>query len=310
MKKTCLCVLAGVMMLAVGCSSGASAPAETTAQSVESSAEETSAEETTAAEKEAGDDEKAGEKAGESESLTPEESIAQAEESLAARESSLAALEESLGGPEEVGFQELVEKAADYKDKSVKFTGEITRTAPVDSNTVQIVLAVDGDRNTSLVADYDPALVEENLKTGDTITIAGKFQGVVRYRTSSGASSMPTIEVEEITDIQQVEEETAAPQLVPGTNAGVTATDILNGLGNNGQAAAGTAAPADGAGVQAVGTPDAQGAVPGDGSNTIALPEGQSVAAPAEEGPVPSDDIVEDEGDYTGRTSPVITAGE
>lgn len=215
MKKKYLGVVAGIMLLAAGCASNGTTetvPANAAEASVAESQEETEKEEA---------------KGGEAESLeAARESLQAAEESLKAMEESLQAVEESLKAEEEsrqadrdTDYDKLKEDPEAYLKKTVKFSGRIIRSAAVGSSSVQIVLAVDGAEEDRVVGEYRKSIVNGTLSTGDTITLSGEFQGIIRYRIQTGgADSLPTVNIEKIENIVRKEPETAAAVTQPAMN--------------------------------------------------------------------------------------------
>ena len=191
MKKKYLGVVAGIMLLAAGCASNGTTetvPANAAEASAAESQEETEKEEA---------------KGGEAESLeAARESLQAAEESLKAMEESLQAVEESLKADRDTDYDKLKEDPEAYLKKTVKFSGRIIRSAAVGSSSVQIVLAVDGAEEDRVVGEYRKSIVNGTLSTGDTITLSGEFQGIIRYRIQTGgADSLPTVNIEKIENI-------------------------------------------------------------------------------------------------------------
>ena len=198
MKKKYLGVVAGIMLLAAGCASNGTTetvPANAAEASAAESQEETEKEEA---------------KGGEAESLqAAEESLKAMEESLQAVEESLKAEEESRQADRDTDYDKLKEDPEAYLKKTVKFSGRIIRSAAVGSSSVQIVLAVDGAEEDRVVGEYRKSIVNGTLSTGDTITLSGEFQGIIRYRIQTGgADSLPTVNIEKIENIVRKEPET------------------------------------------------------------------------------------------------------
>ncbi len=218
MKRYGLVILAGVMMLAVGCSSGnvtnSTDAAETSAAAAESSAEDGSDEMKEAEESIAEAEESI---------MAAEESIAEAEESIAEAEESLAEIEESLSEAEEeaeedgdIPYDELTRTPDDYKGKNVTYYGTVVQAVSLNSKTMQLLLAVDEDDSTRLVGEYAPSLVDEKLAKGDTVTVSGKFEGVMRYRMGSGEKvSLPSVTLESIDIESKAETEETEESVVP-----------------------------------------------------------------------------------------------
>lgn len=231
MKKRYLGLMAGIMLLAAGCASGNDAAGTVPANATEASAAES--QEETAKEGTKND----GAKEGGEESLdAARESLKAAEESLKAVEESLKAVEESLNAEEEsrqadrdTDYDKLKEDPEAYLKKPVKFSGRIIRSAAVGSSSVQIVLAVDGAEEDRVVGEYKKSIVDGTLSTGDTITISGEFQGIIRYRMQTGGSdSLPTVGIEKIENIVRKEPETTAATLQPSMNFPTADTQAVN----------------------------------------------------------------------------------
>ncbi len=211
MRRYGLAVLiAGAMALASGCGGGDSG---IQVEKLPSSSRTTAAPETQRQEQES-------EQKQESSSLSPEElleaaaesieaaesSIAEAEESLAERESSLAAWEESLlaeseseeenttEAEQELSYEKLLEVPDAYLGRELDFYGRVIQAVAVDDAKMQLLLAVDEDNATRMVAEYAKDLTSEELEHGDVVAVTGEFLGVLRYRMGSGeVVELPTL---------------------------------------------------------------------------------------------------------------------
>ena len=215
MRRRCLGLLIGIMILAAGCSPAGTEPVMSAEETAAATGEE-SKEDVSGASEETNKEESG---MAESDSLKEaEESIHAAEESLKAMEESLKAVEESLKAEEESveagkdnDYAKVVKEPDKYVKKQVRFSGTITRSASVGTASVQIVLAVDGDGDDRVVGEYKRSIVDTNLAVGDEITLSGEFQGMIRYRMQTGgAESLPTINIEKIENIVKAEPETQA----------------------------------------------------------------------------------------------------
>lgn len=279
MKKFGFMVLAGVIALAAGCSSGnvtnTSDEAAETTGTVGVTVEET--EEPSPQEREAEESLEAA-----IESLTAaEESLAEKEESLEAMEESLSEAAESLGiaaeeKPEDtVDYATLVKTPDEYKNKDVTFTGTVVQAVALNESTMQLLMAVGGDDASRMVGEYAPALTDSKLGKGDNITIGGTFEGVMRYRMGSGEKvSLPSVSLSEIRVNSKAEPETTAalpPQSEPASgDASESASEnasgdasVPSGASENEPAPAGPAEPsADSSGAAGETAPSAAETAP------------------------------------------------
>ena len=138
-------VVIGIMLLIAGCSS-ASGPAEVMSEeTAEVSVEESQEEKTTEKEEKTQAEESL--KAAEESLQAVEESLKAVEESLQAAGESLRAEEESIEADKDTDYEKMTKNPETYQKKTVKFSGEIIRSAAVGNTSVQIVLAVDGEKN-------------------------------------------------------------------------------------------------------------------------------------------------------------------
>lgn len=206
-------VVIGIMLLIAGCSS-ASGPAEVMSEeTAEVSVEESQEEKTTEKEEKTQAEESL--KAAEESLQAVEESLKAVEESLQAAGESLRAEEESIEADKDTDYEKMTKNPETYQKKTVKFSGEIIRSAAVGNTSVQIVLAVDGEKKNRIVGEYKRSMVDGTLSTGDKITFSGEFQGLIRYRMQTGgAESLPTVNIGKIENIVRKEPETKASQLV------------------------------------------------------------------------------------------------
>ncbi len=206
-------VVIGIMLLIAGCSS-ASGPAEVMSEeTAEVSVEESQEEKTTEKEEKTQAEESL--KAAEESLQAVEESLKAVEESLQAAGESLRAEEESIEADKDTDYEKMTKNPETYQKKTVKFSGEIIRSAAVGNTSVQIVLAVDGEKKNRIVGEYKRSMVDGTLSTGDKITLSGEFQGLIRYRMQTGgAESLPTVNIGKIENIVRKEPETKASQLV------------------------------------------------------------------------------------------------
>ncbi len=175
--------------------------------------------------------------AAESSLEAAEESLAERESLLASVEESLKAVEESLAeavssaaeesaaaGSEEteaagestdgespgeteaeteealpIPYEELLEGPEQFEGMQLRFVGEVIQDASLGDGNRQLLVRVNGDDNTRLVAIYPEALLPGGLPAGDGVTVAGEFTGVKRYQTGDGeVISYPTLIVREI----------------------------------------------------------------------------------------------------------------
>lgn len=220
----------GIMLLAAGCSA-VSSPAEATEVMVEEAVETSAAEsqEESAPEKAENAKEEESLKAAEESLQAAEESLKAVEESLQAAGESLKAEEESIQADKDTDYEKMTKNPEMYQKKTVKFSGEIIRSAAVGNTSVQIVLAVDGEKKNRVVGEYKKSIVDGTLSTGDKITLSGEFQGLIRYRMNTGgAESLPTVNIGKIENIVRKEPETTAPQMAinaPSLEETVPVTD-------------------------------------------------------------------------------------
>ncbi len=214
MRKYVFAAALSVMVLAVGCSSDSAdisiGPADETAVVVTTAAatekEESGEGKTDEGNSEAEESLKAREEELNSlaESLkAAEESLTEAEESLQEAMSSEAgetAEEESEEETTTVAYEALIESAAEYKDTEVTYTGRVIQAVTLEDDTMQLLIAVDGDDSTRLVGEYARDVFSGALARGDTVTVKGTFVGVNRYMTGNGERvELPSMEISEIT---------------------------------------------------------------------------------------------------------------
>lgn len=244
MRKYVFAAVLSVMILAAGCSS------ESSNTSIEPVNEETTTAVVTTAAEVSG------------EGQIDQEALDATLESLEARAKELDALAESLGSVEEsliemeasvqevmssiaeetteeeteeettaaVAYKDLVESASEYMDQEVTYTGSVVQAAAVDSDTLQILIAVDDDDSERLVGEFDKSLLSDALSHGDTVTVKGTFDGVNRYLMGNGERvELPSLKISEISvvSVAATEPETEAEAAAAETETSETVTETV-----------------------------------------------------------------------------------
>jgi hypothetical protein len=98
-----------------------------------------------------------------------------------------------------ITYNQLARNPDKYTDEKVKFYGEVVQVIEGDDNTTQIRLAVNGNYDTILFAQFDNSIVKSRVLENDKITIYGTSTGLVSYdSTMGGKISIPGVSIDKI----------------------------------------------------------------------------------------------------------------
>lgn len=108
------------------------------------------------------------------------------------------AAEEARGYETGISYDQLARTPDDYQAKKVKFAGKVIQVMEDDDKT-QIRLAVDGNYDTVLYAEYSSNLVSKRVLEDDYITISGTSAGLLSYKSTMGGTiTIPSVSVKKI----------------------------------------------------------------------------------------------------------------
>lgn len=107
-----------------------------------------------------------------------------------------------LGYDTNITYEDLERNPIEYMDEKVSFSGEVLQVIEnSDDYTTQIRFAVNGDIDSVLWGEYDPAIVDldSRIIEGDYITIYGTSGGIITYESAIGSEiSIPGVWIEKI----------------------------------------------------------------------------------------------------------------
>lgn len=106
--------------------------------------------------------------------------------------------EEAKGYDTGITYQQLARTPDKFLRKKVKFSGKVLQVMEGDSRT-QLRVAVDGNYDTVVYADYDKSIVTSRILEDDYITISGISDGLLSYESTLGGTiTIPSIDVKKI----------------------------------------------------------------------------------------------------------------
>lgn len=106
--------------------------------------------------------------------------------------------EEARGYDTGITYDQLARTPDDYEFKKVKFSGKVIQVMEDDDST-QIRLAVDGNYDTVLYAEYSSDAVSSRILEDDYVTISGMSMGLLTYKSTMGGSiTIPSVLVKSI----------------------------------------------------------------------------------------------------------------
>ena len=106
--------------------------------------------------------------------------------------------EEAKGYDTGITYQQLARTPDDYIMKKVKFSGKVVQVLENDKDT-QLRIAVDGNHDTIVYAEYESKLVSSRVLEDDYITISGYSMGLLSYKSTMGGTiTIPSIVVKKV----------------------------------------------------------------------------------------------------------------
>ncbi|MGY3704728.1 hypothetical protein BW731_07560 [Vagococcus martis] len=106
--------------------------------------------------------------------------------------------EDAKGYDTGITYQQLARTPDDYMMKKVKFSGKVVQVLENDKDT-QLRIAVDGNHDTIVYAEYESKLVSSRVLEDDYITISGYSMGLLSYKSTIGGTiTIPSIVVKKV----------------------------------------------------------------------------------------------------------------
>lgn len=129
-----------------------------------------------------------------------------------------ASTEETVGGAEpDLSYRGLLRSGNEYVGMNVTFSGTVIQSVPLNSSTMQLLMAVDGDDSTMLVGEFPADLIAYSLGNDDEVTVTGRYKGVIRYVMGTGERvELPSITISELTRDGVAESHS---EILPSTSA-------------------------------------------------------------------------------------------
>ncbi|MGX4687505.1 hypothetical protein JNUCC83_11735 [Vagococcus sp. JNUCC 83] len=106
--------------------------------------------------------------------------------------------EEAKGYDTGITYQQLARTPDDFIMKKVKFSGKVVQVLEDDKDT-QLRIAVDGNHDTIVYAEYESKLVSSRVLEDDYITISGYSMGLLSYKSTMGGTiTIPSVVVKKV----------------------------------------------------------------------------------------------------------------